>query len=433
MDLATKGEKALADSQAALAVQYYTRALLELPRAPNYYIQRSTAYSRLKPEDGGPKSDAALRDAEIAVTLAADRGSRELILSAQFRRAVSLFQLERYGDASFLLQMLDTKVNGQKEKMDRNAQVRNAMSASGPSSKHRLEAHVPVWIAKVNKKLGELADGDEKAAVSIVEYPKTKPLSKEELQAELSGKTQATVEKEEHTAAPAPTRSLPERTDKATTPTASVALEKIRHEWYQSTDSVVVTLYVKGVPKDRVQSELKDETVSATSPNGIFYFFAGWILTLLRRYRSSSLSHQALTTISPLILSLHQSTHLRQKSPSWVQRSKSHCRSRTLVTNGEVSKDRPNPHSLLIVPLRQQRLAVVDPHTRPRLVTVQKTGIKSRHPCRARSTKKRRLEIPRTAEMRQTLNPPVLSSVAMPSMASSRSCMRVQIRILVVL
>lgn len=269
MDFAAKGDKALANSQAALAIQHYTRALFDLPRAPNYYIQRSTAYSRLKPEEGGPKSEAALRDAEIAVTLAADRGSRELILAAQFRRAVSLFQLGRYGDASFLLQMLDTKMNGQKEKLDRDTQVRNAMSASGSSSKHRLEAHVPVWLAKVNKKLGELAEGDEKAAVSIVEYPKMEPLTKEELEAELSGKAQVAGEKEEHTPAPAQTNLLPERSNNTTTLAVPSAPEKVRHEWYQSTDSVVVTLYVKGVPKDQVQAELNDQSVSGTTSNAI--------------------------------------------------------------------------------------------------------------------------------------------------------------------
>lgn len=264
MDLASKGDNALAQSQASLAIQYYTRALLELPRAPNYYIQRSTAYSRLKPEDGGPNSHAALRDAEIAVTLAVERGKRELILAAQFRRAVSLFQLERYGDALFLFQMLNEKVNANKQSVDRSSQVQNAMAASGSSSKLRLEVQVPVWVAKVNKKIGELAEGDEKGAVSISEYPKTSPLTKEELEAELEGKTKAPDQKERETLVPAQTSSLSESSHPPNSSKTSAAPEKIRHEWYQSQESVVVTLYAKGVPKDRVAYELKDESVSAS-------------------------------------------------------------------------------------------------------------------------------------------------------------------------
>lgn len=266
MDLAAKGDDALAQSQAPLAIEYYTRALLELPRAPKYYIQRSTAYSRLKPEDGGPNSSAALRDAEIAVSLAVERGRRELILSAQFRRAVSLFQLERYGDASFLLELLEKKLGTLREPEDRSTQLQNAMDGSGSSSNTRLKMQLSVWVSKVNKKMEELAEGDQKAAVSITEYPKASPLTKAELEAELKGKTTAASGSQQQAATPAPaaeqTSSLPESSNSATK--LSAAPEKIRHEWYQSSDSVVVTLYAKGVPKDRVASELKDESVSTS-------------------------------------------------------------------------------------------------------------------------------------------------------------------------
>lgn len=275
MDLASKGDIALDQSQAHLAVEYYTRALLEIPRAPKYYIQRSTAYSRLKAEDGGPNSSAALRDAEIAVALALERGKRELILSAQFRRAVSLFQLERYGDASFLLQLLEKKTGVQNSPEDRGKQVQAAMSRSESASNDRLKMQVGVWVAKVNKKMEELVEGDEKASVSITEYPRTSPLTKAELEAELKGKTTAAGANKQQaaTAVPAPTAEqispLPEGSDSAGPSKPSTAPDKIRHEWYQSSDSVVVTLYAKGVPKDRVASELKDESVS-TSWSGMY-------------------------------------------------------------------------------------------------------------------------------------------------------------------
>lgn len=115
MNAAAEGDKALAASNAPLAIQHYTRALIELPRAPSYYLQRAIARSRVKPADGGPKSREALQDAEIALTLARERGKRELILSAQMRRGVALFQLERYGDAKFLFELIESKTSGEKE------------------------------------------------------------------------------------------------------------------------------------------------------------------------------------------------------------------------------------------------------------------------------------------------------------------------------
>lgn len=375
MDLASKGDDALAQSQASLAIQYYTRALLELPRAPNYYVQRSTAYSRLKPEDGGPSSHAALHDAEIAVTLAVERGKRELILAAQFRRAVSLFQLERYGDAFYLFQMLNEKLNAKEESVDRSTQVQNAMAASGSSSKLRLEVQVPVWVAKVNKKIDELAEGDEKRAVSISEYPKTSPLTKKELEAELNGETKAPGQKEWETVAPAQTSTPSESSHPPSSSKASAVPDKIRHEWYQSQESVVVTLYAKGVPKDHVESELKDESVSASLCR--LSVSKGSILIAGCSYHCSSLSPRAPTTTLPSNRSMHLSSHPLPKSPSWAPRSKLRCKNRPQVRNGRPLKDQLTLLNSPIVPPHQQRQPVAHLHIRPRLVMGQRTGTKS--------------------------------------------------------
>ena len=272
MNSAAQGEKALAESNAPLAIQHFTRALTELPRAPTYYIQRSTAYSRVKPADGGPKPRQALRDAEIALSLAFERGKRELILSAQMRRAVSLFQLEQYGDAKFIFELIEAKTGGQDGPQSKYHGVKTAIAGSR-DKKNGYGAELPIWIAKTRRKLSELAEGDAKAAVSVVEYPTgTKIPSEKELKTEWerlkAGKSaeaaddtaqksdaktsgvsgSAEAQKQDSTEQKAPVASAP-------------APEKVRHEWYQSHDSVVVTLYAKGVPKDRVETELKDESV----------------------------------------------------------------------------------------------------------------------------------------------------------------------------
>jgi suppressor of G2 allele of SKP1 len=264
MDFAAKGDEALAQSNAPLAVEYFTRALIEHPRSPNYYIQRATAWGRLKPEDGGPNPGHALRDSEIALVLAVERGKRELILSAQFRRAVSLFQLERYGDASYLFKLLEGKVAVEKgiREETRDSKLQSAMNGN----KGRMyETQLPIWMMKVNRKLSELPEGDEKANVSVAEYPKDVQIpSKETLESELTGKRGESAPATEESVKP--TASAPSDAPKTTTSSAGtsapVAPEKVRHEWYQSQDSVVVTLYVKNIPKDKVETELKDNSVS---------------------------------------------------------------------------------------------------------------------------------------------------------------------------
>ncbi|KAL4801571.1 hypothetical protein BDV18DRAFT_74096 [Aspergillus unguis] len=278
MNAAAQGEAALANSDFVGALQHYTRALTELPRAPTYYIKRSTAYIRLKPADGGPSLDAALRDAEIALVLARERGKRDLILTAQMRRAVALYQLGRYGDAGFLFRLLEGKVlessseqtkGEEKDKADKVKDVMGKMNSAGPMK--GLAQELQIWLMKIKAKLGALESGDESAKVTIEEAPAgvTVPSEKElkrQLEAlkagDLSG-AGSQVKKETGASIEAPGE---DKAAAAPAPAPAQTPEKIRHEWYQSNDSVVVTLYAKGVNKDSVDADLKSDSVSVQFP-----------------------------------------------------------------------------------------------------------------------------------------------------------------------
>ncbi|KAJ6186062.1 hypothetical protein N7519_007363 [Penicillium mononematosum] len=281
MNSAAQGDTASAESNYPIAIEHYTRALSELPRAPAYYISRSTAYSRLKPENGGPNYQAALNDAEIALQLAKERGNRELIISAQMRRAVSLYQLERYGDAEFVFGIIAEKTKSQKVPENKSEQVQAAMGGPGSGwggPRNNYRAQMPIWTAKLQRKLAELPKDDPKRAVSIAEFPSSIHVpTADEVKAQLTGLSAGLSAGNNVGAAPASQQTeqpseaeaiLASRLQSSNTSATATSItpDKVRHEWYQSRDSVVVTLYVKGISKDNVAVDLKEDLVSLQFP-----------------------------------------------------------------------------------------------------------------------------------------------------------------------
>lgn len=279
MNEATQGDKAASQSNWALAITHYTKALIENPRAPSYFIKRSTAYSRRKAVDGGPDLDAALGDVELALALARERGKRELIIEAQLRRAIVLFQLERFGDAGFLFDLLQGKLgikDGPGNAGDKSAQVQAAMSAQ-TGSQQKLENELKIWRLKIKGKIGKLEAGDEKLAVSIKEYPDIKIPEEGELRKRLkeqlssSGaasvvdKTkESTLDLSGSTSAAPPFTAGPGVSATSAAPAPVSAPVKIRHEWYQSQEAIVVTIYAKNVDKSKLDTDLQDNSVGHT-------------------------------------------------------------------------------------------------------------------------------------------------------------------------
>jgi suppressor of G2 allele of SKP1 len=284
MNAAAQGDTASAESNYPNAIEHYTRALSELPRAPAYYISRSTAYSRLKPENGGPNYQAALNDAEIALQLAKERGNRELIISAQMRRAVSLYQLERYGDAEFAFGIIAEKTKSQKAPENKSEQVQAAMGGPGSGwggPRNNYSAQMPIWTAKLQRKLAELPKDDPKRAVSIAEFPSSIHVpTADEIKAQLTGlgasnnvgvapASQQTEPQPSEGSTLSPVEAiLASRLQSSNTSATSTSTtpDRVRHEWYQSRDSVVVTLYVKGISKDNVAVDMKAEWVGDIVP-----------------------------------------------------------------------------------------------------------------------------------------------------------------------
>ncbi|KAF1918799.1 hypothetical protein BDU57DRAFT_120536 [Ampelomyces quisqualis] len=230
MDHAKKGDTALSASQYTEAIQHYTDALAVNPAAVKYYIGRSTAYQRTH------KYADALADAELAVVLAHKRAKRELIKDAQFRRALALFFLGRYADADYVLTIVQEL--DEKDKM------------------------LPTWSAKVAAKLKDLPEEDERRNVTAKKVPDVEIPAAPATSTSTSASTSAS----KPTTSSADVATIKSADVAVPKPTVPTPTNKIKHDWYQSSDSVTVNILAKGAPKDTTTVEFEKDSLSVSFP-----------------------------------------------------------------------------------------------------------------------------------------------------------------------
>ncbi|KAI9735483.1 MAG: hypothetical protein M1835_003354 [Candelina submexicana] len=224
MDHAARGAAALNAGNYNEAITHYTKAIASSPQAVIYYIKRATAYQRSAP----PDHTSALRDAETAVVLADKRGKRELIAQAQLRRAVALFGLDQWANAGFCFGVV-RKLN-------------------------EKETSLGIWDSKVKTKLQGIAEHDERREITVKELPDLPEVGQQENKEEKTHGKSAEVEEKASVAEG-------KKPEGVQTPA-----NKIRHEWYQTTDNVVITLLAKGVPKDKAVIDIQEGSVSISFP-----------------------------------------------------------------------------------------------------------------------------------------------------------------------
>lgn len=254
MEQAKVGAAALAASPPDVekAVVAYTKALIEHPTSPDYFIQRSIAFNRAK------KHELSLQDAEYAVLCGQKRGKRDKIQAAQMRRVVALYSLGRYADAQFVL---------------------DKMQPWRPKESKKDKMEHDVWSSKITR-----AQKDNPQQAAVPEYPNiTMPDEKamqKLLQKQLNqdgtfnyNGDSKDVEMED-AEEPSTTVTTAPKAVTATNSTplpapsnATQPLQKIRHEWYQNNQNVIVTIYAKGVQKDKADIEIKDDSVSVSFPH----------------------------------------------------------------------------------------------------------------------------------------------------------------------
>ena len=278
MDQAAKGLAALEAKNPSEALSYYTKALIEHPTSPDYFVQRSTAFTRLSP----PRHDLALQDAERAVLYAHQRSKRDKIQAAQHRRAVSLYSLGRYADSKHVLESM--------KKWLKDDDKKGLMQ-------------IDMWLAKSNNRLKDL---EQEQTVTVEEKPTIElPREKDRvniLKRQLKPGSSYNFDWESEsndTAMPdvPPTAMAPQLHSDIPTTTSS-APSKIRHEWYQNADSVIVTLYAKAVPKDKAEVDIQTDsmTISFPHPSNPTSTFSFTLDPLYAAINPTTSTHRILST-----------------------------------------------------------------------------------------------------------------------------------------
>jgi len=246
MEHANRGAKALTEGDPATAVVEYTKALIDHPTSPDYFTQRSIAFSRLKPA----RHDLSLQDAEYGVLCGQKRGKRDKIQAAQHRRVVALYNLEKYADAKVVI---------------------DSMKRWRPSNSKPQTMEHDMWSAKIDNKLKINAQQPTAAEYPSTPLPDDKALKKT-LQKQLKKDGTFNFDGEEQDDAPvssttASTTAQNVATASSTPATTTPAPQKIRHEWYQNSQNVIITIYAKGVQKDKTEVDIEEDLVSISFPH----------------------------------------------------------------------------------------------------------------------------------------------------------------------
>ncbi|KAM0698935.1 hypothetical protein Q7P36_000979 [Cladosporium allicinum] len=227
-----RGKQLIEEKKLDEAIVALTSALKESPTSPVYLTTRALAYQRNK------QYPEALADADAAVVYAHKREKRELIIDAQLRRGIVLYNLQRYGDARAVFDIVKRMKKDHKE--------------------------VSMWQGQVDYKVKLLGEDHEQMQVTVKEIP--------DLDAEALRVGEKGPQAPKTNGAPTPTTATTSAAAAASAPAPAPAaiqqtpVDKIRTDWYQNNQNVYLTLLARGVPADKTQIDITERTLSVTFP-----------------------------------------------------------------------------------------------------------------------------------------------------------------------
>ncbi|ETN44495.1 uncharacterized protein HMPREF1541_10165 [Cyphellophora europaea CBS 101466] len=241
MDNCKTGLALLDKGDASGALISFTKALIEHPTSPDYYIHRSKAFARLSPG----RYDLALKDAEYAILFARQRGSRQKMQEGQLRRVVAFYNHGQYAAAQKLLTYSSKWDNAQMFKM---------------------------WTAKVEQKLKTLPES-EKVEIEVKEVPEvtlpTADQAKSRLKKQINadGSFNLSAAESDELVPDEPQADKQAAVASSTTHNTTSAPVVIRQDWFQTGTTVTVTLFAKGVDKEKFNADIQEGSLYISFPN----------------------------------------------------------------------------------------------------------------------------------------------------------------------
>lgn len=369
--IAQKGIDALAKGDYATAITNLDKAL-ESSNSPVWLLARSKAHQKAK------NLEAALHDAELAYHAAAERGSgtsRSHMIQAQYRRAVIYYQLERFADADCCAKWSMLLAEGRPAREDDGVEKRvdsegnytvtyeeyladkdnqpkpktgNALAAAekGPYATDWNMAFS--WRSQALGRLKKLPKDHPGWKVNVTKIP-PKPEQKKVKSpepAESTSEDEVQEQKAPKKEAPAP-GSVPDEK------------MKLRVDFYQTNQTVTVSLFVKDVKKEDLKVEFGKHQVSLHC----FRSPATAITNRVRRFGFPLSFAKPHLTSSPVtekpprpLFSPVRSIPRPPSGPLRHARLSSSCRRPHLVSNGVVgATKRLAPWNPMTKSLLQQR------------------------------------------------------------------------------
>ncbi|KAK3325994.1 SGS domain-containing protein [Apodospora peruviana] len=277
-----KGVEAVRNKDYAAAISLLDKAL-ESSDSPAWLLARAQAHQQLK------NLDAALHDTELAYHTAAERGSgnsRKLMIEAQYRRAVIYFRLGRYADSDCCAKWSMLLAEGRPAReddgveknvdqdgnytvtyvdgiADKKGQPGGGAAAGGllgmasantaPKTGFETEWNKAyAWRSQALGKLKDLPADHPGRKVTVVKIP-PKPIKKK-----------AEAKKPDPEVADSSDEDEPVKVAKPAPPApGSVPDEKLklRADFYQSNQTMTVSLFAKDAKKDMLRVEFSEDKV----------------------------------------------------------------------------------------------------------------------------------------------------------------------------
>ncbi|RLV90417.1 Protein SGT1 [Spathaspora sp. JA1] len=219
-----KGDEATSQKDHLTALNHYTQALKSNPQAFIALLKRSSSYLKLK------NFDKAKEDISTAFTIAQERGKRNDIGLCYYK-----LSLVYYAEKKFKLAL------GQMEK----AKEFNC-----------VEKGVELWLDKLKYEVKTHPEEEESEDEEEIR-------EEEEVDGEIYTTAAATASAT--TAPPVPDTAKSTNID-VINKLAPLNI-KIRDDWYQSNEEVIITIYAKNVPSDKLQVNFTSKSVSISFPS----------------------------------------------------------------------------------------------------------------------------------------------------------------------